>query len=105
MAVEHSRAGIAHDLSHLLADGRLVAVNRTLATGRFVIAKWTVGQATVGIILQLGTVGADCLPIGVVMLATVQADHGADHLLFVTNTHGAVHWVAMTLFYELYSIA
>ena len=52
MAPEHSRPGPAHNLLHLFALRRLVAMHRTLLAGWFILPKHALIKALVGVGVQ-----------------------------------------------------
>ena len=77
---QHARAAPLHDQLYLFAHGRGIAVDVAVGTGGFVaVAIAAAPQALVGEGLQLLAVAAGGI---LMMVVAVEADHGADRLLF-----------------------
>ena len=83
MPDQHARSGKAHDLAHLLAQGRLVAVDRAAGAGGLIRM---VGAA----VDALGGVGEQCLAFRAqggraMMCAAVELEHGMDGAFFAVQ--------------------
>lgn len=86
---DHARPGMAHDDTHALAHGRLVAVDGTTGARRLLLAKRTAVEALHGIVMQFLAVGAQ-LALCVVLVVTVQIDHGGDGAFFAADARAVV---------------
>ena len=84
MAPEHPRPGPAHNLLHLLALRRLVAVHRTLLAGRFVLAKHALIKALVSVGVQRLIVRIIGLRLGTAPL--VEGNHPLNRHFFPFDT-------------------
>ena len=74
MFIEHSRPGIAHDLSDLGSHLGLITVDRTVVTRRFAFLQWAPFNALLGVYqerLASRTEGA----LRMMLALTVHADH------------------------------
>jgi hypothetical protein len=86
MAQQHTRAGITHHSTHLLAHIGLVAVYFTQATSTFSIAKRALRQAHMRIVQQRLTRLAQC---GIALfISTVESYHQLYNIFFFfDSTH------------------
>ena len=84
----HAWTGIAHDGFYLLARPGLVAVDRAVSTGGFVLAIRTFGQSHSRIAQQFFTTiavfSASCL----VMVGTINIDHALQRFVFALQPAG-----------------
>jgi hypothetical protein len=87
---DHSRTGVAHDRTHLLAHARLVAVYRALRAGRFLLLKRAALQARIRIVEERLAFVAQ-LALRAVLVAAVQLDHGFDRARFTFQASVCLH--------------
>lgn len=93
MMQEHARPGIAHCGADLLSHSGFVAVDGALFAGRFLLAKFAMVEAGMGVFEQCGALRAECvlsaLAVGVplakvcvLMAAAVDGHHLPDGPFF-----------------------
>ncbi len=73
MTPDHARSGIAHDVTDLIAQLWLIAMDRTVAAGRLVFLERTILKPQPGVFHQFPALMAE--PLGVVMVPAVESDH------------------------------
>jgi hypothetical protein len=74
---QHTRAGVAHHLTYLLAHGGFVTMDSAIGAGGFVFLEWAMVDALHGVICQDLAFRAQGFCWMVVSLA-IQPDHGLD---------------------------
>jgi len=72
---DHSGSGVAHHYPRLLALHSLVAVDRTLGTGGFLLAVGALQQTLLRVLQQRMAITARRRPIAAMMIPAVDADH------------------------------
>jgi hypothetical protein len=90
MSPEYARTGIAHNLTHLPALLRPVAVDRTLRTGWLATAIGTQIEALPGVVGKLGTLPAE-LTITAVMISAEHSQHDCDRHSLAVETVPHTH--------------
>lgn len=80
---QHTGAGPTHDLTNLFPHRRLVAMDRALLAGRFLLSKLAAREAFVCILLQRPVLLVHLLHPQLV--ATIQGNHLAHDFLFSSN--------------------